>query len=151
MRAVLALAAVLAAGLAVAACGGGKGKAKAVSASSEDRVKARLVALFDLVRQDKTEEAAEFVLYRGADPARAWKDVSKPENPAEKDRVEGACAEIKALLALGPPTFVKFQAHAEEEGLRLTWMVAFGTGKEAKTHSLSFFETPAGLALSEID
>lgn len=131
-------------------CGGAQAK-KGAEETVEARAKARLLQLFDLARAGKDDEAAAYVVYRGADPERSLKDVSRYWVPDEKAAVDSVCRRVRELLQRGKPTFVKFQQQLQEEGMWLVWLVAFGEGREARQHSFSCLETKEGIAVLDVD
>lgn len=127
--------------------------------STADRVKERLLAFFDLVRPAVEKDvsvvdgkaAAAYVVYRGPDAARNWKDLANYDDAKEKRRVDDVVARVRGLLARGAPKFGAFRSERESEGEWLVWEVTFGEGDVAKKAQFAFLDVKGTLALGDID
>ena len=121
------------------------------SAKIEDRVKARLTELLGLVKAGKNAEAAAYIVYRGDDEARKWKSVCDYSAADEKRQVDRVCDDLREVIALGKPTFVKFDSEKESEGTWLVWEVKFGEGDSAKSIHMACLEIDGKIALGDVD
>jgi len=63
-----------------------------------ETVEIRLTELFDLCQQGKTDVAAAYFVYRGADESREWLDTFHASDAAEKAGVGELCLRIKSYL-----------------------------------------------------
>jgi hypothetical protein len=116
-----------------------------------DRTKARLEELFTVVRAQVPSAAAPFVVYRGKDPARRWKDVSNYADEEEAKHVDAVFQRAWNLLVRGTPRFLEFRSEKESEGTWLVWTVAFGEGDGATKAELACLEVKGTIALGDID
>lgn len=101
--------------------------------SKSDKVQARLTELFALAKADKYSDAASYIVYRGKDDARRWKDVYNYYYENEDKEVSRVCKQIKELLENGGTcNFAKFKTEAESEGEWCIWEVNFSAGEKKK-------------------
>lgn len=117
------------------------------------RVRERLEALFSVVRGPEAAPAAPFIVYRGdQDRARRWKDVCNYAVPTEAAQVDAAVRRLRKLLEQGgAPRFLHFEVRDEGDQVWLAWNIAFGEGSTAKRAVIACLETPAGIAVGDID
>jgi hypothetical protein len=123
----------------------------APAATPAEATRARLTAFFDVVKAGNPAAGAPFVVYRGPDEARNWKDLVNYANEDEKERADGLFTETRKLMQRGAPRFVTFRSEKESEGQWLVWQVAFGEGPGAKTVDFAWLEVKGTLALGDID
>ena len=117
----------------------------------EERTRVRLTAFFDVVRAQVPSAAAPFIVYRGDDPARRWKDVSNYAAEDEKKRVDDLFTEAWNHLVLGTPRFLTFRSEKQSEGTWLVWEIAFGEGDGAKRAAYACLEVKGTIELGDID
>lgn len=117
-----------------------------IEPAKQESVKQRLVALFGLARAKKFADAAEYVVYRGEDPARKpWHEVC--DYTRDKQRVDVMLTRIGRLLQKGEPVFTGFQAQRQSEGVWLVWSATFGPKKA----ELACLELDGKIAIGDID
>ena len=123
----------------------------AFSQSKSEKVKDRLIELFDMCKEDKFSDAASYIVYSGEDKSRSWKDVYKSDNDEEMKDVKQVCLRIKRLLETGGEyEFVKFQTETESEGEWCIWELKFSTGDEKKVY-FAFLKIKGKYCLGDID
>lgn len=91
----------------------------------EELSKKELEKIFNLCRLDKDYKLAQYVVYRGDDEARKWKDASHPKHDDEMKAVRKMKSSIKKYLAKGEYTFEEFFQEEESEGVWNVWKVSF--------------------------
>ncbi|OQX80211.1 MAG: hypothetical protein B6D61_02295 [Bacteroidetes bacterium 4484_249] len=69
--------------------------------TKEERVKLRLTEFFELCEAGNLRETANYMVYRGDDETRRWKDVLNYDNPEERKKVEDLAGDISKLLSKG--------------------------------------------------
>jgi hypothetical protein len=104
------------------------------SQSKSEKVKVRLTELFALAKAEKFSDAASYLVYRGKDESRRWKDVYIYSNENEDKEVTRVCKEIKGMLTGGSYEFAKFKTETESEGEWCIWEVNFSTGEQKKVY-----------------
>lgn len=115
-------------------------------------VKKRLLELFELCRADKYQQAASYIVYRGPDKEREWKDVTRTSNPVEQQAVLEACQRIKEyLLDSDGYDFGHFSVQEESEGVWHVWEVFFATRTGKKKRYFAFLKIMGQYALGDID
>jgi hypothetical protein len=121
------------------------------SQTKKTLVKDRLVQLFELAKTDNYEEAATYIVYRGDDDSRKWKDTCNFKNENEQKYVTEVCRDIKYLLAGGGDyTFGKFKTETESEGTWYIWEVKFSKG-ETKSAYFAFLYIKNNYSIGDID
>lgn len=119
--------------------------------AQSDKVGDRLHKLFILCFTDNYKDAAKYIVYRGSDTSRIWKDVYNYNNEDEKKSVIGACKTIKAYLEEGGDyELTEFSEEEESEGVWYTWLVEFKKGNHKKVY-FSFLKVGKRYALGDID
>ena len=91
----------------------------------EELSKKELEKIFNLCKLDKDFKLAQYVVYRGDDEARKWKDSSHPKRQDEMKAVRKMKSSIKKYLAKGEYTFEEFFQEEESEGVWNVWKVNF--------------------------
>ena len=126
--------------------------ATVISASAQsESVGERLQKLFVLSFTDNYKTAAKYIVYRGDDTARAWKDVYNYYNEDEKKAVIEICKRIKNYLETGGDyELSEFTEDEESEGTWYTWLVEFQKGDKRKVY-FSFLKIGKRYALGDID
>jgi hypothetical protein len=121
------------------------------SYAQSDAVGERLQKLFVLSFTDNYKAAAKYIVYRGDDTSRAWKDVYDYYNEEEKKAVIDICKRIKNYLVTGGDyELTDFTEEEESEGTWYTWLVEFQKGDKRKV-SFSFLKIGKKYALGDID
>lgn len=121
------------------------------SFAQSEKVGDRLHQLFILCFTDNYKDASKYIVYRGSDTSRIWKDVYNYENEDEKRAVKEVCTRIKNYLDEGGDyELTKFSEEGESEGTWYTWLVEFKKGKNKKVH-FSFLKIGKKYALGDID
>ncbi len=69
--------------------------------AQSEKVGDRLHKLFVLCFTDNYKDASKYIVYRGSDTSRIWKDVYNYENEDEKKSVIDICKRIKSYLEEG--------------------------------------------------
>ncbi len=113
----------------------------------QQETRARLKTLFATCRKKNHREAASFIVYRGDDEKRKWKDALRPAIADELKNAEQLCEEVRGYHALGAPRFDKYEEQLESEGRWQIWHVQFG---EKKT-GFAFLRVGAVLLLGDVD
>ncbi len=116
-----------------------------------EQVGDRLHKLFVLCFTDNYKAASKYIVYRGADTTRKWKDVYDFENEDEKKEVISVCKEIKSYLEEGGDyELTDFSEEEESEGIWYVWLVEFKKGSHKKVH-FAFLKIGKKYALGDID
>lgn len=111
----------------------------------------RLQKLFVLCFTDNYKDAAKYIVYRGDDTSRQWKDVYNYNNENERKEVMQVCARIKNYLVEGGDyELSEFTEKDESEGTWYTWLVEFKKGSNKKVY-FSFLKIGKKYALGDID
>jgi len=119
--------------------------------SQSEAVGERLNKLFVLCFTDNYKSAAKYIVYRGDDTSRAWKDVYNYYNEDEKQAVIEICKKIKNFLETGGDyELSEFREDKESEGTWYTWLVEFQKGDKRKVN-FSFLKIGKRYALGDID
>jgi len=119
--------------------------------SQSDAVGERLQKLFVLCFTDNYKTASKYIVYRGDDTSRNWKDVYNYYNENEKKAVVDVCTRIKNYLQNGGDyELTDFTEKDESEGTWYTWLVEFQRGDKKKVY-FSFLKIRKRYALGDID
>jgi hypothetical protein len=119
--------------------------------AQSDQVGDRLHKLFILCFTDNYADASKYIVYRGSDTSRAWKDVYNYDNENEKNAVKEVCIRIKNYLEEGGDyELTDFTEEKESEGTWYTWQVEFSKGSHKKVY-FSFLKINKRYALGDID
>lgn len=101
-----------------------------IFAQGKEESKADLIKLFTYCKNGHPDSAALYIVYRGNDEQRKWKDTYNYENESEKFEVDQACIRIKKNLESSPDfIFKEFKKETESEGTWHIWEVLFGDKK----------------------
>ena len=115
-------------------------------------VKKDLLNLFKLCKAERYREAAGHVVYRGSDTKRKWVDVYNYKTPAEREEVEGVCANVNELLEQSNAhEFAKFFEETESEGKWHVWEIVFKKGEKTGKVSFALLKIKGRYALGDID
>jgi hypothetical protein len=116
-----------------------------------EQVGDRLHKLFVLCFTDNYKDASKYIVYRGADTTRKWKDVYDFDREDEKKEIISVCKEIKSYLEEGGDyELTDFSQEEESEGKWYVWLVEFKKGSHRKVH-FAFLKIGKKYALGDID
>jgi len=122
-----------------------------ISYAQSDKVGDRLHKLFIFCFTDNYKDASKYIVYKGSDTSRAWKDVYNYDNENEKDTVKKVCIRIKNYLEEGGDyELTDFTEKEESEGIWYTWLVEFNKGNHKKVY-FSFLKVGKRYALGDIN
>ncbi len=116
-----------------------------------EQVKARLIELFELCKNRDYEKAASYIVYRGNDTSRVWRDVYSFDNIDEQKYVVEVCEEIRSYFYdYKSYEFSEFKTERESEGLWCIWKVVFSE-ETNKNIYFAFLKIKGEYALGDID
>lgn len=97
--------------------------------------------------------AAPYIVYRGVDEKRRWKDVSDYSSPDERLYVDVLCQRVKrTFLPTTAYRFGTFQMEIESEGVWYSWEVIYQSKTEKERKAIfSFLNIKGKYALGDID
>jgi hypothetical protein len=113
----------------------------------EDAVRARLTELLALAEKGDAAAAAGYVVYRGPDEARKWKDVCDYTKDPEKTQVDSVLRRIAEIRKAGPLVPDGFERKTEGEGEWLALKYKAGD----KPVLFAFLAVKGTYALGDID
>ncbi|MCK4666317.1 hypothetical protein KAU33_06195 [Candidatus Dependentiae bacterium] len=120
--------------------------------SKEEQVKKRLNELFEICKSGDFSKADEYLVYRGKDKDRKWKDVYDYSNANERTRVDNTCRRIKRDLDVyGPYEITKYTVKSESEGEWNILEVTFKDGDGSGKRLFAFLKIKGNWALGDID
>ncbi|HEX8887634.1 MAG TPA: hypothetical protein VF779_00550 [Pyrinomonadaceae bacterium] len=127
-------------------------KTQEQDAASPEAVEIRLARLFDICRSDKPEDAASYIVYRGEDKTREWKDTLHADEPADKAAIVGICWRIKSYLDQSTNySFDGVHVKKESEGEWHALDASFYQGEKAKKVIFAFLLINGQFAIGDID
>jgi hypothetical protein len=113
----------------------------------EAAVRARFAELLEAQKAGDNSKLAPFVVYRGRDEGRKWKDVCNYVGDEDKVRVDSFARQLGEKLAAGPIVPESFSTEKESEGEWLLLHCKSG-GKEV---TFAFLKIKDTLAVGDID
>lgn len=120
--------------------------------SKEEKARESLETLFSSCASGDFEKAAGYIVYRGSDKAREWKDTCTYAGDEEKEQVHSICARINEYQAGGSRySFIEFSLEEESEGNWYVLEVAFTSPDEKESAVFAFLEINGRFALGDID
>lgn len=120
--------------------------------NDKENVKQTIIKIFDLVAAGKSNDLAEYIVYRGDDENRKWKDYCRYDNPDEKNQVQNIHQRIADRYLPSKYAFVKFQTQKESEGEWLVWEMEFITNEiESTKVYFAFLKVDGKYLLGDID
>ncbi len=115
-------------------------------------VKKTILKIFEVVETGKSFELANYVVYRGEEESRKWKDHCNYKAPNEKHQIQNLHQKIVDRYIPYKYEFVKFTSQKESEGEWLVWEMNFYTGdKEPKKVYFAFLKVNGNYLLGDID
>ncbi len=96
-------------------------------------------------------KAAAFILYRGDDKKRAWKDFANYSSPGEKKGVDAVCTHINETVNRDSAyKIVKYLTQKESEGLWLVLIVSYNREGTEKKAAFAFLKINQRFGLGDI-
>jgi hypothetical protein len=97
-------------------------------------------------------KAAPYIIYRGEDKARAWKDLANYKNENEKKLVDGICERINGTINRDPNfKIVQYILQKESEGTWHVLLVTYDKKGITKRAAFAFLKIGDKFALGDID
>jgi len=119
---------------------------------SPEPVEMRLARLFDICRSDNLADAASYIVYRGEDKTREWKDTLQADEPADRAAIKGICWRIRSYLDDGSTySFNGVRVKKESEGEWHALDVSFYQGGKTKKVIFAFLLIKGQFAIGDID
>lgn len=134
--------------LAFSACG--KGEVKP-TVSKEEQVKMSLEKIFKYTKDANHEKLAEYILYRGKDETRNWKDIADYNDPFEKQQVQAAANIIFNHVDGAEYKFGKYETEEESEGEWNVIHVTFTKNEKENTVIFSMLLVNGAFRLGELN
>jgi hypothetical protein len=120
--------------------------------SKETLVRRRLAELFELCRARDYVQAASYLVYRGDEKRRNWKDIYNYNNRDEQPPVEGVCTKIRDLLhGCDGQEYGSVRIEKESEGEWVALTVTFRKAGERTTLTFAFLKIKGKYCLGDID
>ena len=109
--------------------------------------------MFELVEAGKSNELAEYIVYRGDDKNRKWKDHCRYNVEEEKHQVQNLHQRIVSRYLPYKYEFLKFFSQKESEGEWLIWEMKFETedNERPKKVYFAFLKVGDRYLLGDID
>jgi hypothetical protein len=114
-------------------------------------VKTRLEELFKYVRSNDYEKAAPYLIYRGKDKVRAWKDVMHYEDPAEQKEIKRTCGLIKDFLDKAGKTYEYQLFQIDPSGPWYVWNLSYDMNGNRPSVAFAFIKFGSSFSLGDID
>ena len=98
-------------------------------------------------------KAAPYVVYRGEDKKRAWKDIANYLNPDEKKGVDDVCERINQSVNQSGSNYkiIRYFTETESEGIWHILMVSFIKKGVVKKAAFAFLKINGKFLLGDID
>lgn len=97
-------------------------------------------------------KAAKFIIYRGDDEKRAWKDFANYKNSEEKEGVDNVCLRINRTINQDTNFVItKFETYAEREGKWHILHIDYMKKGEIKKVAFAFLFVKGRYGLGDID
>lgn len=126
-------------------------RSSAQDTDKQETVKKTLLTIFKLCQQNKCDELAPYIVYRGNDNKRKWKDTYSSKNSEELERVQNMCHRIQELQKYDDYEFSEFLTQEESEGKWYVWKLTFNTTETPKVSYFAFLNINGGYAIGDID
>ncbi len=116
-----------------------------------EQVKGVIHQIFELCKEEQDIRLAEFIVYRGDDQERRWKDVCNTSDPNDMERVRSIRRRIQKKIIPYKYEFIKFITEEESEGQWYVWELKLTKGDQTKKIYLAFLNIQGEFALGDID
>ena len=102
--------------------------------------------------QGRFYKAASYIVYRGNDKKRAWKDFVNYNNPDEKTETDGICKRVNRTAGRDDNYhIIKFLTEKESEGTWHVLIVSYTVDGEDKKAAFAFLRIGNRYGLGDID
>lgn len=118
---------------------------------AEAQSKDALLAILDLCASDNDSLLMDYVVYRGSDVKRKWKDVCQLTSTEERRYVRSVMGRIKNNFLPYTYELLTYHTEKESEGLWHVWEVKFVQHGEEKRAHFAFLKVKNRYALGDID
>ncbi len=119
--------------------------------NTEEEVKQTLFTIFELSKENKYEQLAPYLVYRGNDEQRKWKDICNLNHPDEVEQLKLLSKEINRLHQISEPKFVEFIQQEESEGKWYVWKLEFKNDTKTRPAYFAFLKINGQYAIGDID
>ena len=116
-----------------------------------DEVKRTLLEMFELMEDEQDVPLARYIVYRGKDEVRKWKDVCNVNETDEYLRVKMTRLRIQKQFLPYKYEFVKFHTEKESEGIWYVWEMKYNKDGEDKKMFFAFLKIKGKYTLGDID
>ena len=118
---------------------------------AEAQSKDALLTILDLCASDNDSVLMDYVVYRGSDEKRKWKDVCQLTSTDERRYVRSVMGRIKNNFSPFTYELVSYHSRQESEGLWHVWEVKFVQHGEEKHAHFAFLKVKGVYALGDIE
>ena len=102
--------------------------------------------------QGRFYKAAQYIVYRGADKKRAWKDFVNYSNADEKTETDGICKRVNRTAGQDNQyRIIKYITEKESEGTWHVLLVSYTADGEEKKAAFAFLKIGKRFGLGDID
>jgi hypothetical protein len=106
----------------------------------------------ETINQGTFYKAAPYIIYRGDDKARSWKDFANYANPEEKTGVDNVCFKINGSVNQDSAyTILKYSTETESEGTWHVLVVSYMKRGVMKKSAFAFLKIGNRYGLGDID
>jgi len=98
-------------------------------------------------------KAAAYIVYRGADKTRTWKDFVQYDTKDERDETDGICKRVNRTVNLEGSSYsiVKYFTEKESEGTWHVLLISYKTDGIEKKAAFAFLKIGNRFGLGDID
>ena len=98
-------------------------------------------------------KAAPYIVYRGADKARAWKDFVHYDNKEEREETDAICKKLNRIVNTEGSNYsmVQYFTEKESEGTWQVLIVSYTVDGTAKKAAFAFLKIGNRIGLGDID
>ncbi len=120
--------------------------------SSEEDSKKDIEKIIELAKANDLGALANFIVYRGPDKARKWKDSYDVKDGWEKERVDSMAESIRKIFSDDSSyEFGKFQKKTQSEGEWHVWEISVKNKSETKTVIFAMLKIGDHYVIGDID
>lgn len=114
-------------------------------------VRVRLEELFQHVRSGDVEKASSYIVYRGKDTTRSWKDVLHYKDPGDRKEAERVCKLLSQFLTKTGSHY-QYQLYLYDKfGPWYVWNLSYDSGGNTPSVSFAFRKIGNAFCLADID